>query len=100
MARFRLRAHHGGPPERRDGGSEAHGDVALDRLEVGCDAEVVTIATHKRARLDRLSALGLVPGSRLMLRQRFPTLVVQVGETEVALESRIARDILVRPLKP
>jgi len=50
--------------------------------------------------LQRLSTLGLVPGAELVLRQTFPAYVVGLGETELALDSGLADEILVRRLAP
>src|SRR3989338_381887 len=50
----------------------------------------------RHASLRRLGAMGLVPGRRLRLRQSRPALVVQVGETELALDAHAGREILVR----
>jgi Fe2+ transport system protein FeoA len=41
---------------------------------------------------------GLVPGSLLVLQQKRPAFVVRVGETELAIEADIAREILVKRL--
>jgi Fe2+ transport system protein FeoA len=45
----------------------------------------------------RLTLLGLTPGTPISLQQRFPTFVVDVDGTEIALESAVARTIWVRP---
>ena len=42
-----------------------------------------------------LPVFGLVPGSEITLLQRAPTYVVQVGETQLALEADIASGIFV-----
>ena len=65
-------------------------------LQPGQQAEVVEIASQDRNRLARLSAYGLMPGCQISLRQRSPAYVVTVDETEVALDSRVAREIHVR----
>jgi len=39
---------------------------------------------------------GMTPGARLALQQKRPAYVMRVGETELALEGDIARQILVR----
>ena len=39
---------------------------------------------------------GHMPGSRLILQRKRRTFVVRVGETKLALELEIAREILVR----
>jgi DtxR family Mn-dependent transcriptional regulator len=46
--------------------------------------------------LDRLSALGVVPGSRITLVQRTPAFILRVGETELTVDESIAREILTR----
>ena len=38
---------------------------------------------------------GLVPGSEIVLLQRYPSFVVEVGETVIALESEVAGSIVV-----
>ena len=48
------------------------------------------------SRRNSLAVYGLVPGSRVVLQQKRPAYVVRVGETELALEAEIARDILVK----
>ncbi len=45
----------------------------------------------------RLSAQGLTPGVGLRLLQRRPSFVVEVGETTLALERSVARQVGLRP---
>jgi Fe2+ transport system protein FeoA len=45
-----------------------------------------------------LARLGLVPGAPIELRQTAPALVVQVGETTLALDREIGADLYVRPI--
>ena len=69
----------------------------LSDMRVG-QAGRITLMAHKRhARLDRLASLGIVPGSRVKLHQKFPAFVVEVGETTVAVDKDIAEEIFVRP---
>jgi DtxR family Mn-dependent transcriptional regulator len=72
--------------------------VALAQLNVGETAKVAFIHSRRRAYLQRLSALGVVPGTRLRLRQRHPALVLQIGETELALDQEAGREIFIRRL--
>jgi Fe2+ transport system protein FeoA/predicted nucleic acid-binding Zn ribbon protein len=48
------------------------------------------------ALLARLTAQGLAPGVELHVLQRTPTHVVELGQTTVAVERRVAESILVR----
>ena len=68
----------------------------LSNVEVGKDYRIVFITPKNHARLDRLSVLGVHPGSVLHLHQKRPTYVVRVGETDVALDLDIADDIFVK----
>jgi Fe2+ transport system protein FeoA len=68
----------------------------LTALGVGQQAEVMRINSTQESRLARLSAFGLVPGSLVTLHQRDLAYVVLIGETEVALDTEVAREILVR----
>ncbi|HDL18153.1 MAG TPA: ferrous iron transport protein A, partial [Bacteroidetes bacterium] len=50
---------------------------------------------HHR-RLDRLSSLGVIPGNRIKLHQKKPSFIIQIDETNIALESSIAAEIFVQ----
>lgn len=64
---------------------------------IGADYRIVFIASRSHRRLDRLCALGVVPGARLRLHQRLPAFIVRAGGTDIALEPAIAADIFVVP---
>jgi DtxR family Mn-dependent transcriptional regulator len=70
--------------------------VRLPHLRLGERGTVTYITTSERGRLHRLAGLGLVPGATLRLHQRHPSLVVELGETTVALDGRVAGEIFVR----
>jgi DtxR family Mn-dependent transcriptional regulator len=66
-------------------------------LKPGERGRVVLMAPRHRERLDQLADLGVTPGATLTLRQRKPSLVVEVDRTLLALEDEIARGIYLRP---
>jgi len=70
--------------------------MPLTELRSGDKAKISYIVTKYHGRLDRLSSMGLLPGVQISLHQRQPTYVITVGETQIALDSAIARDIYVR----
>ena len=70
--------------------------VSLDRLAIGEEATVAFVHTKRHAYLQRLSAFGFAPGRRIRLRQTQPALVVQLGQTELALDVRAGREVFVR----
>jgi Fe2+ transport system protein FeoA len=72
--------------------------ASLDELEEGEESELVCLNGAHVARRTALAVYGLVPGSHLVLQQKRPSFVIRVGETELALESNIAREIFVKRL--
>ena len=70
--------------------------MPLTDLRSGDKAKVSYIVTKYHERLDSLSSMGLLPGVQIRLHQRQPTYIIQMGETQIALDNAIARDIYVR----
>jgi DtxR family Mn-dependent transcriptional regulator len=68
----------------------------LSEMQVGDLCEVVHIRPKHHARLDRLGAYGLVPRSVIRLHQKRPSFVVQIDETDLAIDIDVAKDIYVR----
>jgi DtxR family Mn-dependent transcriptional regulator len=46
--------------------------------------------------MDKLAALGVVPGSEVRLHQRSPAYVLDIGETTVAIDPEIASEIFLK----
>ncbi len=67
-------------------------------LPLGSTASVVFIAPRSVQRLNRLAAFGIVPGSEVRLIERRPSVVLACGQTSIAIEDEIGREIYVRPL--
>jgi DtxR family Mn-dependent transcriptional regulator len=70
--------------------------IPLDELGLGEEGRIVFIAPRSHQRLDRLSTLGIVPGSIVRMHQKNPSHVLQLGETTLALDKDIVRDIYVK----
>lgn len=68
----------------------------LRDLEPGEEGRIVFIVPKEHTRLDRLSSLGVIPGSTIKLHQKRPSFVIKIGETELAIDEEIAREIYVR----
>lgn len=68
----------------------------LADLPIGQSAPIVFIAPHSAARLNRLATLGVVPGTSIRLLQRKPSVVIECGETSLAIEEEVAGEIYVR----
>jgi len=70
--------------------------TGLQSFELGATGRIVFIAPKFHDRMDRLAALGVIPGSEIRLHQRSPSYVIEVGETTIALDPEIAREIFVK----
>jgi DtxR family Mn-dependent transcriptional regulator len=70
--------------------------IPLEDLGLGEAGRIVFIAPKSHQRLDRLSTLGIVPGSIVRMHQKNPSHVLQIGETTLALDKDIVRDIYVK----
>jgi DtxR family Mn-dependent transcriptional regulator len=68
----------------------------LSDAAIGEGARIVFITPKSRKRLDKLSSLGIVPGSRIRLLQKNPSYVLQIGETTVAVDRDITDEIYVK----
>jgi DtxR family Mn-dependent transcriptional regulator len=70
--------------------------LSCDQLDVGESATISYLCMTEHARMLKLSSLGMTPGNRLKLLQKWPSCVLQCDETEIALEEEVARNIYVR----
>lgn len=67
----------------------------LNAYAAGGEFEICQINSENALRSDRLVSLGVLPGNRLKLIQKKPSLIIRLGETEIALDREIASDIFV-----
>ena len=73
--------------------------TGLPAFDLGTPGRIVFIAPKFHDRMDRLAALGVIPGSEIRLHQRSPSFVIEVGETTIALDPEIAREIYVKRIE-
>ncbi len=74
--------------------------VRVMDLRVGETGRVVFIRPLSHGQLDRIGTLGLVPGATLKLRQKRPAVVLDIGQTTVAVDRAIADEVYVRRAGP
>jgi DtxR family Mn-dependent transcriptional regulator len=72
--------------------------TGLAALPIGARGRIVFVAPKWADRMDRLACLGVLPGSEIRLTQRSPSVVIEAGETTLALDPEIAAEIYVKPL--
>lgn len=71
----------------------------LSVMNVGERGRIIFIASNSHMRLDKLGTLGIVPGSVIRVHQKKPAFVIQMGETTLALDPDIIKEIYVRKVE-
>lgn len=72
--------------------------IPLHTLEVGREGRVAFVRLPTAGQAAPLTAYGLAPGARVRLKQRHPAVVVEIGESTLALDTEIAAGFYVKPL--
>lgn len=70
--------------------------LRLVDLQPGESASILSIPTKSMARVTRLASFGIVAGTTVKLIARLPTVVLECGSTQIAVEPEIGREIFVR----
>ena len=70
---------------------------AASELRPGQQAKVLCLGATATERHRTLTVFGVVPGALVTIVQQQPACVIKVGQTELALDRVIAREILVEP---
>lgn len=70
--------------------------MPLSELRAGESSKIVYVATKNHSRLDMLTTLGISPGTTVKVHQTFPSFVIKVAETDVALDTDILKSVYVR----
>lgn len=95
---------HGKPIPPGDCCTEARqqgdlGVVPLTEFRSGQEGEIAYIQTEDSKKMQKLMAMGVLPGNRIMLAQSFPSYIFRVGFSEFAIDTALAREIFVRRLE-
>lgn len=72
------------------------GVVPLTELKPNEEGEIAYIQTEDNKKMQKLMAMGVLPGNRIRLIQAFPSYVFTVGYSEFAIDTNMAREIFVR----
>ena len=70
--------------------------VPLSKIDIAEEVTLSYIVTTNHDYMHKLLSLGMVPGTKLKLHQKFPTYIVKVNETQIALDGEVANLIYVR----
>ena len=74
------------------------GVVPLTECKSGQEGEIAYIQTDDSKKMQKLMAMGVLPGNRILLTQSFPSYIFKVGFSEFAIDTALAREIFVRKL--
>ncbi|HAA32578.1 MAG TPA: ferrous iron transport protein A [Cyanobacteria bacterium UBA8553] len=69
---------------------------SLELLNPGERGIVTKFQSKDETIINKLIAMGIIPGVFITLEQRFPSFVIKAGQTRLALDKGIARAIYVR----
>ncbi len=69
---------------------------SLNELNIGEEGRIIFVESKSHARLDKLGSMGIVPGSIIRLHQKSPAYVIEIGETTLALDPDIVKEIHVK----
>ena len=68
----------------------------LSELEEGQSGEIAYIQMSNTGRLQKLIAMGMLPGGKISLQRRSPSFVFECGYSQFAVDEEIAADVYVR----
>ena len=81
--------------EIKEGSSKEY-SVPLVSCHSGESGEVSHIKTEDARKLRKIMNLGLIPGSKICLIQKFPNFVFQLGNTQLAVDKELANEIFIK----
>jgi DtxR family Mn-dependent transcriptional regulator len=79
--------------------ARAQGDlgvVPLTEFKSGQEGEIAYIQTEDNKKMQKLMAMGVLPGNKIVLVQAYPSYIFRVGFSEFAIDTNLAREIFVR----
>ncbi|BCS53158.1 metal-dependent transcriptional regulator [Geobacter sp. SVR] len=87
------------PPGECCAAARAQGDlgvVPLTEFKAGQEGEIAYIQTEDNKKMQKLMAMGVLPGNKIALVQSFPSYIFRVGFSEFAIDTNLAKEIFVR----
>ena len=89
---------HNNPIPKGERSSDLNNEysVPLVSCHSGESGEVSHIKTEDARKLRKIMNLGLIPGSRICLIQKFPNYVFQLGNTQLAVDKELANEIFIK----
>ncbi len=70
--------------------------AALADLNPGQNGKIAYVQSRQSEEIQKLMAIGILPGTQIGLIRRYPSYVFEVGNTQYAVDRNIANEIYVR----
>jgi len=70
-------------------------EVVLNKLKKGETGVVKRLVTTDSKNLQKLLAMGIVPGRILQVIQTYPVYILQIDQTQMAMDEQLAERIIV-----
>jgi Fe2+ transport system protein FeoA len=74
-------------------------ETSLNKLRRGKSAIVERFNNSKENSLNKLLAMGIVPGRILQVVQTYPVFILQIDQTQVAMDKELAEEIIIRDIE-
>ncbi|MCL4536278.1 MAG: metal-dependent transcriptional regulator [Nitrospirae bacterium] len=69
---------------------------SLADVDKEAKGKVAYLHTRDNKKLQKLMAMGLLPGVSVEVIQRFPSYVLKIGNSQIAMDEEMARDVFIR----
>jgi DtxR family Mn-dependent transcriptional regulator len=69
--------------------------IALSNMKPNEEGKIAYIHTKREKRIQKLMAMGVTPGKTISIIQDFPSIVFQVGQTQIAVDKEIGNEVFV-----
>ena len=65
-------------------------------VDKGTKGKVAYLHTKDNKKLQKLMAMGILPGVSIQVVQKFPSYVLKIGHSQIALDEEMTRDVFIR----
>ncbi|TCL37180.1 ferrous iron transport protein A [Anaerospora hongkongensis] len=72
--------------------------IPITNMQNGQEGTIVELVTQDKNILRKLMSMGILPGVGVKLIMKYPSVVLQAGYTQVALDLGIASVVVVDPI--
>lgn len=72
--------------------------IPIINMQNGQEGTIVELVTQDKDILRKLMSMGILPGVGVKLIMKYPSVVLQAGYTQVALDLGIASVVVVEPI--